>query len=60
MATTLYFTPYNNKNRTMLAMKEIERILRVDHAGEKGAIHIYKAQLLIARMLYKDIVPTLE
>jgi ubiquinone biosynthesis monooxygenase Coq7 len=41
-------------------VKEIERILRVDHAGEHGAINIYTAQLLLARMLYKDIVPTLE
>ena len=41
-------------------MKEIDRILRVDHAGEHGAINIYTAQLLVARMLYKDIVSTLE
>ena len=41
-------------------MKEVERILRVDHAGEYGAINIYKAQLLFARIFYKDIVPKLE
>ena len=41
-------------------VQEIERILRVDHAGEYGAINIYTAQLIIARILYKDIVPTLE
>jgi ubiquinone biosynthesis monooxygenase Coq7 len=41
-------------------VKEIDRILRVDHAGEHGAINIYTAQLLLARILYKDIVPTLE
>jgi ubiquinone biosynthesis monooxygenase Coq7 len=41
-------------------MKEIERILRVDHAGEYGAINIYTAQLLVARILYKDIVLQLE
>jgi ubiquinone biosynthesis monooxygenase Coq7 len=41
-------------------VQEIERILRVDHAGEYGAINIYTAQLLIARILYKDIVPNLE
>ncbi len=40
--------------------KEIERIIRVDHAGELGAINIYKAQLLIARLFYKDIVPELR
>lgn len=41
-------------------MKEVERILRVDHAGEYGAINIYKAQLVVARIFYKDIVPKLE
>lgn len=41
-------------------MKEVERILRVDHAGEYGAINIYKAQLFIARIFYKDIVAQLE
>jgi 3-demethoxyubiquinol 3-hydroxylase len=41
-------------------MKEIERILRLDQAGEYGAIYIYSAQLLIARLFYKDIVSKLE
>lgn len=41
-------------------MKEIERILRLDQAGEYGAIQIYSAQLLIARLLYKNIVSKLE
>jgi ubiquinone biosynthesis monooxygenase Coq7 len=41
-------------------MKEIERIIRVDHAGERGAIGIYSAQLIVARVLYKDLVPVLE
>ncbi len=40
-------------------MKEVERILRVDHAGEYGAINIYKAQLIVARLLYRDIVSQL-
>jgi ubiquinone biosynthesis monooxygenase Coq7 len=40
--------------------KEIERILRLDHAGEFGAIRIYSAQLLIAGIFYKDIVSQLE
>lgn len=39
---------------------EVERILRVDHAGEFGAIHIYRAQIAVSRWLYKDIVPKLE
>ncbi len=41
-------------------MKEIERIIRVDHAGEFGAINIYRAQLFIAKLFYKDIVEQLE
>jgi ubiquinone biosynthesis monooxygenase Coq7 len=38
---------------------EVERILRVDHAGEFGAINIYRAQLALARWFYKDIAPKL-
>jgi len=41
-------------------MKEVDRIIRVDHAGEHGAIQIYRAQILISRILYRDIVHTLE
>ena len=41
-------------------MKEVERILRLDQAGEYGAIRIYSSQLLIARLFYKDIVSKLE
>jgi len=40
-------------------MIEVERILRVDHAGETGAIQIYSAQIFISRFLYPDIVPVL-
>lgn len=40
--------------------KEVDRIIRVDHAGEHGAIKIYSAQILISRILHKDIVPALE
>lgn len=41
-------------------MKEVERIIRVDHAGEFGAINIYRTQIFIARLFYKDIVQKLE
>ncbi|MCA0902213.1 demethoxyubiquinone hydroxylase family protein [Microbulbifer agarilyticus] len=34
--------------------------MRVDHAGELGAINIYKAQLLVSTYLYKDVVPELK
>jgi ubiquinone biosynthesis monooxygenase Coq7 len=38
----------------------IARILKVNHAGEHGAIRIYRAQLWLARRLYPDIVGFLE
>lgn len=41
-------------------MKEIDRILRVDHAGEFGAINIYRSQIFVANIFYRDIVKKLE
>jgi ubiquinone biosynthesis monooxygenase Coq7 len=38
----------------------IGRILKVNHAGEYGAIRIYQAQLCVARRRYPDIVPFLD
>ncbi|NIX76345.1 demethoxyubiquinone hydroxylase family protein [Microvirga terricola] len=38
----------------------IRRILKVNHAGEFGAIRIYGAQITVARQLFPDIVPSLE
>ncbi|HEY9347330.1 MAG TPA: demethoxyubiquinone hydroxylase family protein [Inquilinus sp.] len=38
----------------------ITRILRVNHAGEYGAIRIYGAQIAVARRLWPDLVPRLE
>jgi 3-demethoxyubiquinol 3-hydroxylase len=38
----------------------IARILKVNHAGEHGAIRIYTAQIAIARILWPDIVPQLS
>lgn len=37
----------------------IARIVRVNHAGEYGAIRIYRAQIIIARSLWPDCVPVL-
>ncbi|WP_448954717.1 demethoxyubiquinone hydroxylase family protein [Labrys neptuniae] len=37
----------------------IIRILRVNHAGEYGAIRIYGAQIAVARLLWPDMVPYL-
>lgn len=40
--------------------KTIQRIVKVNHAGEYGAIRIYKAQLWVARRLYPELVPFLQ
>ena len=34
--------------------KKIEEFIRVDHAGERGAIKIYEGQLLALNTLFKD------
>lgn len=36
------------------------KILKVNHAGEFGAINIYRSQLFIARLFIRDLVPLLE
>ena len=38
----------------------IARVVRVNHAGEYGAIRIYRAQIWIASRRYPDIVPILD
>lgn len=38
----------------------IARIVRVNHAGEFGAIRIYSAQILVSRWLWPDCVPALS
>lgn len=37
-----------------------QRILKVNHAGEYGAIRIYGAQIAVARRLFPDVVSDLE
>lgn len=39
--------------------RTIARILKVNHAGEFGAIRIYRAQLWYARKTGSDLVPFL-
>ena len=34
--------------------KELEEIIRVDHAGERGAIKIYEGQLLALKTFIND------
>lgn len=38
----------------------IKRIVRVNHAGEYGAVRIYSSQIAIARKLWPDMVPPLQ
>ena len=38
----------------------VRRILKVNHAGETGAIKIYAAQIAVARRLFPHIVPELD
>lgn len=40
--------------------KSIQSILRVNHAGEAGAIRIYQAQLQVSKLFHKNLVPFLE
>lgn len=39
--------------------RTVARIVKVNHAGEYGAIRIYRAQLFVARLLYPTLVPML-
>lgn len=38
----------------------VQRILRVNHAGEQGAVSIYGAQIALAKARYPDLLPWLE
>jgi ubiquinone biosynthesis monooxygenase Coq7 len=38
----------------------VRRILRVNHAGEQGAISIYGAQIALAKARYPDLLPWLQ
>ena len=38
----------------------IARIVRVNHAGEFGAIRIYSAQIMVAKRFWPDCVPSLS
>ena len=40
--------------------RTISRILKVNHAGEYGAIRIYRAQLYVVRRRHPDLVPFLD
>lgn len=44
----------------MSTAQTVDQILRVDHAGECGAIRIYRSQIAIARILHPSCVQALE
>ena len=44
----------------MQAIASPDHVLRVNHAGERGAICIYQSQLAVARMLHPTCVKPLE
>jgi ubiquinone biosynthesis monooxygenase Coq7 len=37
-----------------------KKILKVNHAGEFGAINIYRSQILVSKIFMKDLLPLLE
>lgn len=48
---------------TQLSAREaltVARIVKVNHAGEFGAIRIYSAQIAVSRRRYPDVVPALS
>jgi ubiquinone biosynthesis monooxygenase Coq7 len=47
-------------NAIMNQRRIVQRILRVNHAGEQGAISIYGAQIALAKARYPDLLPWLE
>ena len=38
----------------MISKNKVEEFIRVDHAGERGAVKIYEGQLLALNTLVKD------
>ena len=41
-------------NMTKINKKKVEEFIRVDHAGERGAVKIYEGQLLALNTFVKD------
>lgn len=44
----------------MTRVGSVNQILRVDHAGERGAISIYEAQLFVSEALKRSCISALE
>lgn len=41
------------------ALTVAEKMIKVDHAGENGAVNIYRAQAMVSRLLHPSLVPML-
>ncbi len=54
------FGKQNKDDMTQNPRQTIARILKVNHAGEYGAIRIYRAQLWFAQRFYPDLIPFLQ
>ena len=39
------------------SLETVKKILKVNHAGEFGAINVYRAQILVARISNPKLVP---
>ena len=50
----LYLYQYIYSKIKKTNRKKLEEFIRVDHAGERGAIKIYEGQLLALNTIYKD------
>jgi ubiquinone biosynthesis monooxygenase Coq7 len=50
---------YTDATSASTSDRSLERILRVNHAGEHGAIRIYRAQIALGRLLYPQLLPQL-
>ena len=59
MNSRLYAPPVSETPLSVGDAATIRRILKVNHAGEHGAIRIYRAQVFVARKTMPDIAPIL-
>lgn len=63
MRTCRVWSPSHEFRGVLAEMTNAElsnRIIKVNHAGEYGAINIYEAQLMVARLFRRAYVPLLE
>lgn len=46
-------------SKTRRAFTEAEKMIKVDHAGENGAVNIYRGQRVIAKLFHPNLVANL-